>query len=44
MGRGITARIAAVIQEAVERGREEEGEADEWGRSVSDGGGERRAR
>ena len=32
MGRGITARIAAVIREAVECGREEDGEADRWGR------------
>ena len=44
MGRGITVRIAAVIREPVERGREEDGEADEWGRGVSDRGGERRAR
>ena len=44
MGRGITARIVAVIREAVERGLEEDEEANEWGRGVSDVGGERRAR
>ena len=41
MGRGITARITAVIREAVERGREEDGGADEQAHADSETGEDR---